>query len=280
MQHLNGVGCKMRRLLYSLFLLLCSVAASGCASIVTGQNQSVSVNAIGSTGNVNEARCQLTNNKGTWFVTTPGSATVQRSYEDMALRCEHPRFETGLLTVKSTTKGMAFGNILFGGIIGAGVDMSTGAAYDYPALITVAMGRPISAGEVSPAVIAPSAAVAPPPAQVAPAPVAAPPPPAPVATLALPAAPAPAAVARAAPVAVTQHALPVALGAVPSAPAPGTGSDSYSAEKLGRSLGCADTRVNATLVGRGPGYESYAMKCSNGETLLIRCELGNCRSLR
>jgi hypothetical protein len=34
---------------------------------------------------------------------------------------------------------MAFGNILFGGLIGVGVDMSTGAAYDYPALITVPM---------------------------------------------------------------------------------------------------------------------------------------------
>jgi hypothetical protein len=36
---------------------------------------------------------------------------------------------------------MAFGNILFGGFIGAGVDMSTGAAYDYPDLIHVAMGE-------------------------------------------------------------------------------------------------------------------------------------------
>jgi len=35
---------------------------------------------------------------------------------------------------------MAFGNIIAGGIIGAGIDMSTGAAYDYPSLITVEMG--------------------------------------------------------------------------------------------------------------------------------------------
>jgi len=36
---------------------------------------------------------------------------------------------------------MAFGNIIFGGVIGAGVDISTGAAYDYPSLITVMMGK-------------------------------------------------------------------------------------------------------------------------------------------
>lgn len=34
---------------------------------------------------------------------------------------------------------MAFGNILFGGIIGAGVDASTGAAYDYPSEVILPM---------------------------------------------------------------------------------------------------------------------------------------------
>ena len=34
---------------------------------------------------------------------------------------------------------MAIGNIIFGGVIGAGVDISTGAAYDYPNLIVVNM---------------------------------------------------------------------------------------------------------------------------------------------
>jgi hypothetical protein len=32
---------------------------------------------------------------------------------------------------------MAFGNIIAGGIIGAGVDIHTGAAYDYPVSISV-----------------------------------------------------------------------------------------------------------------------------------------------
>lgn len=39
---------------------------------------------------------------------------------------------------------MAFGNILFGGVIAAGVDVATGAAYDYPTMITVLMGEKIS----------------------------------------------------------------------------------------------------------------------------------------
>jgi hypothetical protein len=36
-------------------------------------------------------------------------------------------------------KSIAFGNILFGGVIGAGVDMASGAAYDYPTVISVLM---------------------------------------------------------------------------------------------------------------------------------------------
>ena len=64
-------------------LLLCSSAwLGGCASIVNGQNQSVSVEARNETGAVAGVNCKLSNNKGTWFVTTPGSTTVQRSYQD------------------------------------------------------------------------------------------------------------------------------------------------------------------------------------------------------
>jgi hypothetical protein len=43
--------------------------------------------------------------------------------------------------VKSKTKGMSFGNVLAGVIIGAGVDMGDGAAYDYPTEIVVPVKR-------------------------------------------------------------------------------------------------------------------------------------------
>ena len=115
----------------------------GCASIVNGQNQSISIETRldKNLTLVSGATCRLSNNKGTWFVTTPGSTTVQRSYEDLSVACEKETHEPGLASVKSSTKAMAFGNIIFGGIIGAGVDMGTGAAYDYPSLISVIMGK-------------------------------------------------------------------------------------------------------------------------------------------
>lgn len=132
------------------FLCLSALAAlqlTGCASIIHGQNQSLSVATRDDQGELPGVVCKLSNNKGAWFVTTPGSVVVQRSFEDLSLRCEKELFEPGVASAKSSTKGMAFGNILVGGIIGAGVDISTGAAYDYPTLITVAMGKRTSGGE-------------------------------------------------------------------------------------------------------------------------------------
>lgn len=127
-----------------------ALGLGGCASIVSGQNQSVSVTSRQDSGEVSGAQCSLTNDKGSWYVTTPGSVTVRRSFNDLAVNCKKDGLEPGLLTVKSSTKGMAFGNILFGGFIGAGVDMSTGAAYDYPDLITVFMGKSGTQAPVAP----------------------------------------------------------------------------------------------------------------------------------
>lgn len=104
----------------------------GCASIVTGHNQPVSVQAPACEG----ASCTLTNSKGTWYVKAPGSVTVRRAYGDMIVSCEKEGVPAAITTVASTTKAMAFGNIIFGGLIGVGVDVGTGAAYDYPDVIT------------------------------------------------------------------------------------------------------------------------------------------------
>jgi hypothetical protein len=113
---------------------------SGCASIVTGSNQSLSVEAAAPNGeNVVGANCKLVNDKGNWFINTPGTVTVQRSYNDLNVSCTKDGHGPGITTVKSSTKAMAAGNIIFGGPIGAGVDAATGAAFDYPSLIKVLM---------------------------------------------------------------------------------------------------------------------------------------------
>jgi hypothetical protein len=125
--------------------LVAVIAASsmltGCASIVSGTNQVVSVETRNGQGPVVGAACKLDNGKGVYFVTTPGTVTVHRAYDNMTVKCEKENLEPGVASIPSATKGMAFGNILAGGIIGAAVDAGSGAAYDYPNLITVLMGE-------------------------------------------------------------------------------------------------------------------------------------------
>ena len=114
---------------------------TGCASIVNGQNQSVSVVTRNQGAEVQGAKCSLTNDKGVWYVSSPGSVAVHRSYGELSVSCALTGLPDGTAAVKSSTTGAVFGNILVGGVIGAGIDVATGAAYNYPNLIPVAMGQ-------------------------------------------------------------------------------------------------------------------------------------------
>ena len=117
----------------SALLILATIGLQACASITSGSSQSVSI----STEPVSGATCQLTNDAGSWFVNaTPGSVTIHREASDLTVICKKDKLH-GTARVESTTKALAFGNILAGGIIGAAVDRSNGAAFDYPTLINV-----------------------------------------------------------------------------------------------------------------------------------------------
>jgi serine protease Do len=58
-----------------------------------------------------------------------------------------------------------------------------------------------------------------------------------------------------------------------------TGQDTYGAERYARTQLCTD-QPRAFLIDKGPGFETYSVPCSRGEKLLVRCEFGNCRTLR
>lgn len=124
-----------------LSVLVIAALTSGCASITGSPNQSVSVQTRELNGGVvSSANCELTNNKGKWFVTTPGSVMIHRSNDDMQVLCSKTGFEPGRAAVVSDTKASMFGNIIFGGAIGAIIDHSNGSAYEYPTFIQVLMG--------------------------------------------------------------------------------------------------------------------------------------------
>jgi hypothetical protein len=122
------------------------VLFSGCAAITTGTTQPLTVTTKQSGAAVVGAACELTNGKGTYYVTTPGTVTVTRSYSDMVVICKKDPLPDANMNVRSSLKGMTFGNILFGGLVGVIVDTSTGAAYDYPSSFDLEMGKSVMIG--------------------------------------------------------------------------------------------------------------------------------------
>lgn len=116
-------------------------AVTGCASITGSTMQPMTVETRDKGGKeVTGAACDLNNNKGKWSVTTPGSVVITRSNDNLLVVCQKEGHETGNASVVSSVKGALFGNIIFGGGIGAIIDHASGSAYEYPQLIPIEMG--------------------------------------------------------------------------------------------------------------------------------------------
>ena len=121
----------MKNLINTLSILFVFVILSSCASITESKNQSMSV----TTGDVTGAMCTLSNSKGSYYVTTPGSVMVRNACDQLAISCTKKGYvpaNPAAGTIKDKAKSMAWGNIIFGGIIGIAVDRSTGAGCSYP----------------------------------------------------------------------------------------------------------------------------------------------------
>jgi hypothetical protein len=56
---------------------------------------------------------------------------VKRSKEDMDVVCRAPGYADATGTISSDFEMWTLGNLLFGGVIGLGVDLSTGAVNQY-----------------------------------------------------------------------------------------------------------------------------------------------------
>jgi hypothetical protein len=143
-----------------------SVLVCGCASVVGSSTQAVSVQALESPGReLKGAVCELSNDKGKWVVTAPGSAVVHRSTADLKVLCSKEGYDPGSASVVSKTRRAMFGNIVLpGGLIGAILDHSRGSAYEYPPSLQVMMGASSRIGDKTAdrASTAPSTAAVPP----------------------------------------------------------------------------------------------------------------------
>ena len=121
-----------------------SFAFTGCASITSSEMQTLSLTTHGEDGKVAEAaKCTLKNDKGVWESASPGFVSVHRSAEDLSVACKKEGVTDGLLKAVSRAAGGMWGNIIFGGGIGAIIDHSKGTGYNYPDQLPVVMGKSV-----------------------------------------------------------------------------------------------------------------------------------------
>ena len=131
---------------------LLALSVSGCASVTGSKLQPVSVQTIQDSKEVAGAGCTLTNDAGKWFVTTPGSVTIQKSTDDLMVDCAKDNLVAGRTTIVSKANGNVWGNIILGGGIGYVVDRQTGAGFDYPNTITVILQKMGESVSLNPAI--------------------------------------------------------------------------------------------------------------------------------
>ncbi|WP_300752057.1 hypothetical protein [Janthinobacterium sp.] len=134
--------------MYKLSILMAMLVLTGCASVAGEKFQPVSIQTIHENKEVSGIGCNLSNDAGNWFVTSPGSVMVHKSTGDLIIDCKKGSL-AGNNTLVSKSNGAVWGNILLGGGIGYIVDRNTGAGFDYPNTTTVLM-RETALGPVTP----------------------------------------------------------------------------------------------------------------------------------
>ena len=124
-------------------MIALSVLASGCSTLTadgTSQNLSLMTYSIDNKDLVGAA-CELKNDEGSWTAVTPATVMVHRSNKDLIVKCTKSGFSDARANVVSKTKANMFGNIIFGGGIGAIIDHNNGSAYQYPPVLKMTMGE-------------------------------------------------------------------------------------------------------------------------------------------
>ena len=127
----------MNRISRTACVAACALLLSSCATIVGGKYQQVSVDAKAADQSPIAAQCTLSNDRGTVNLTTPGTAKVRRSDSALDVTCQKDGSQIAQQTYHASTRGMVWGNLLFGGLIGIVVDFTNGAAHHYPDHLSV-----------------------------------------------------------------------------------------------------------------------------------------------
>lgn len=122
--------------MYKAALIVALPLLAGCATLTKGTSQILAVNTPGAPG----AKCTLSSPVlGSRVVVTPASLDVEKSKENISVRCSKECYQDAVAVISSETEAMTAGNVLVGGVIGLGVDAASGAMNKYTPQTDVAM---------------------------------------------------------------------------------------------------------------------------------------------
>jgi len=110
-----------QRLVQILLIFLCMRLAISCASIIHGTTQDVNI-----ASSPDQAEVWI---DGARMGTTPTKVTLKRK-SDYLVTIKKEGYKEATVKIEGTTSAWIIGNVIFGGIIGCGVDFLTGGAYD------------------------------------------------------------------------------------------------------------------------------------------------------
>ena len=113
-----------------------SLSLFGCASILDGTSQEITVNT-----NPSGASCDIVR-EGTTIAhidKTPGAAMIRKTKADIQIKCDKPGYQEATYQNHSGMTAVSFGNAILGGVIGVAVDSATGADNKYTSPVNISM---------------------------------------------------------------------------------------------------------------------------------------------
>lgn len=108
----------MKKIALTAILAASSLGLGGCATVINGTSQDYEMKSEPAGANVS-----LSNGQS---CTTPCKISLKRR-NDLSATVEKDGYKTETVFIQSRTGGAGLGNILLGGVIGAGVDASNGS---------------------------------------------------------------------------------------------------------------------------------------------------------
>ena len=124
-----------------LALLSLTLILSGCASVASSTDQTLTVQTVCGGMIVKGAACTLKSDKGTWQARSGDPVQIKKSYRNLDIECRKDD-AAGSNGYESKNTGAVWANILAGGVVGYAVDANRGAGFDYPDRVTIVLNPP------------------------------------------------------------------------------------------------------------------------------------------